>query len=148
MVNILLSNVRIEVLALNEAQEEFVDDLNVGPSDLEYWLIFLWVECLALRIHGRRDWAEQILTEHLHNPRIHLLRDDLSVVRHVIEKLVKCQSLDFFGLHISTCIVEVEDDIALINLLHEQLLSAIGWHFVEAREFIQFSLALVRNVKT
>lgn len=148
MVNVLLSNVRVEVLALNEAQKEFVDNLNVGPSHLKNRLIFLRIKSLALRIHWRWDWAEQILAEHLHNSRIHLLCDDLSVVRHVIKKLVECQSLDLLGLHISTCVVEIEDDVALINLLHEQLLPAIGWDFVEARKFVQFSLALVGNVKS
>jgi hypothetical protein len=147
MVNVLLSDVRVEVLAFNEAQEEFVDNLNMRPSDLEDRLIFFWVEGLALRVHRRRNWTEQILAEHFHYSRVHLLCDDLPVVCHIIEQLVKGQSLNLLGLHVTASIVEIEDDITLIDLLHEQLLSSVWWHFVETRKLIQFSLTLIRDVK-
>jgi hypothetical protein len=58
VVNVLLSNVCVEVLAFNEAQEELVNNLNMWPSDLEHRLVFFWVECLALWIHWRRNWTE------------------------------------------------------------------------------------------
>jgi hypothetical protein len=147
MVNVLLSNVRVEVLAFNKAQEELVDNLNMGPSDLEDWLVFFWVKCLALWIHRRRNWTEQILAEHFHHSRVHLLCDDLPVVCHIIEKLVEGQSFNLLGLHVAASIVEIEDDIALINLLHEQFLSSVWWHFVETGKLIQFSLTLIRDVK-
>ena len=43
----------------------------------------------------------------------------------------RIKSLDFFRLHIPTGIVEVENDVALIDLLHEELRSSIRWDFME-----------------
>jgi hypothetical protein len=60
---------------------------------------------------------------------------------------MKRQSLDLLGFHIGRWVVEVEDDIALIDLLHEQILSAIGRYFMEARQLFQFSLTLIRDIK-
>jgi hypothetical protein len=64
----------------------------------------------------------------------------LSIVSDVVEQLVQSQSLDFFGFHVTAGIVEVKDDIALVNLLHEQLLSSIRRDFVEPRELFELSM--------
>lgn len=148
MVDVLLSDVGVEILALDEAQEELIDNLNVRPSNFKNGLILLGVEGLALGIHGRRDRAEEILGEHFDDTRIHALRDDLSVVGDVIEQLVQGQALDFLGLHISTGVIEVEDDVALIDFLHEEFLPLVGCDLVEPRELLQFAFALVGDVET
>lgn len=143
MVDVLLRDVRIEVLALDEAEEELIDDLNVRPSDFEHRLIFFRVEGITLRIHWRRDGAEEIFAEHLDYSRVHWFGDDLSIVRNVIQQFVQSQALDFLGFHIAARIVEVEDDIALVNFLHEEVLATIGRHLMEARKLLEFALALV-----
>lgn len=148
VVDVLLSDIGVEILALDEAQEELVDDLNMGPSNLQNGLVFLRIEGLTLRIHRRGNGAEQVLREHLDHTRIHALRDDLPVVGDVVKQLMQGQALDLLRLHVSTSIVEVEDDVALINLLHEQILPLVGRNLVETRELFQLALALIRDVET
>src|SRR5450755_2764456 len=101
------------------------------PSNFQDWLVLFWIKCFALRIHRRGYWAEKILAEHIHNSRVHWLGDDGAVIGHIVQKLVKRKSLDLFGFHISRSIIEIEDDVALIDLLHEQVLSPIRRNLVE-----------------
>ncbi len=61
--------------------------------------------------------------------------DHLPVVGDIIEELVKGEALDLLGLHVGAGIVEVEDDVALLDLLHKELLSSGGWDLVEAGSF-------------
>jgi hypothetical protein len=119
MINIRLGDICVEVLAFNEAEEEFVDNLNVRPSYFQHRLIFLGIKRLALRVHGWRYGPEQILAEHINHTRIHLLRNHLAVVGNIVEKLVQGKALYFFRLHITAGVVEVEDDITLVDFLHE-----------------------------
>lgn len=84
MIDILLRNVGVEVLALDKAQEEFINNLDMGPCDFQHRLILLWVKRLALGSHRGRDWSEKILCEHLDYPRIHGFRDDRTVVGDVV----------------------------------------------------------------
>jgi len=146
VVDIGFSDIGVEVLAFNKAEEELVHNLNMWPGNLQDRLIFLRIESLALRIHWGRDRAKEVLGEHLDNPRIHGLRDDLAVVGHIVKKLVECESLDLLGLHVAAGIVEVEYDIALLNLLHKQILSPIRSHFVETGKLLK--LAMGRNIKS
>ena len=85
VVDVLFCDVRVEVLAFNETEEELINNLNVRPSDFEYRFIFFGIEGIALRIHRRRNGAEEILAEHFDNSRVHWFGDDLSVVRDVIQ---------------------------------------------------------------
>ena len=61
---------------------------------------------------------------------------------------MKGQPLDLFGLHVSRRIVEVEDNVALVDLLHEKILATVGRHFVEASQLLKFSLALIGDIKS
>lgn len=140
VVDICFCNVSVEILALDKAKEEFVNDLDVRPGNLQDRLVLFRVKSLALRVHGGWNWAEQVLGKHLHDARIHRLRNDLSVVSHIIEKFMECQSLDLLRLHVGTRVVEVKYDITLLDLLHEQVLSPIRRHFVEAWELLQLTV--------
>ena len=140
VVDVRLCDVGIEVLALDEAEEELVHDLDVRPSDFQDGLVFFRVECLALRVHWGRDRAEQVLRKHPDDDRVHGLRDDLPVVGNIVQELMEGQSLDFLRLHIGASIVEVEYDVALLNLLHEQVLAPSGGHLVETRQLLQFAM--------
>ena len=77
-------NVCVEVLTFNETEKELVHDLNMRPGDFQHGFILLGVKCLALRIHWRRYWPEQILAKHIDHSRVHWLCDDLSVVCDVV----------------------------------------------------------------
>lgn len=146
VVDIGLGNVGVEILALNEAQEKLINNLDMWPGNLENGLILLWIKGLALRVHGGRDWAEQVLGKHVDDLGIHGLSDDLSVVSDIVEQLVQSKPLDLLGLHVSTRIVEVENDVALVNLLHKELLSSVGGDFMKAGQLLE--LAVGRNVKS
>lgn len=148
MVDILLGDVCVEVLALDEAKEEFVDDLDMRPRHFKYRLVLLRIESLALWIHRRRNRPEKILAKHLHRSWIHGLRDDLTIICDIIQELVQCHSFHFLGLDIRCCVVKVENDVALINLLHEEVLPAVRRYLVEPRQFLEVSLALVGNVES
>jgi hypothetical protein len=147
VVYIRFGDVCVEVLAFDESEEEFVDDLDMRPCYLQYGLVFLWVERFALRVHRWWDRSEQVLCEHLNYARVHLLGNDLAVVGHVVEQLVQGQTLDLLRFHIAASIVEVEDDVALVDLLHEELLPLVWGHFVESWQLLQLTLTLIRDVE-
>lgn len=140
MVDIGLGDIGVEILAFDESQEKFVHDLDVRPRDLQNRLVLLGIESFPLWVHRGWDGPEQILGKHLDDTRIHGLSDDLAIVRHVVQQLVQRQTLDLLRFHVATSIVEVEDDVALVDLLHEELLATVGWHFVEAGELLQFAM--------
>jgi hypothetical protein len=60
---------------------------------------------------------------------------------------VQRQALDLLGLHVGRWVVEVKDDIARVDLLHEQVLAPVRRDFVEAWKLLQLSLALIGDVK-
>ena len=143
VVDICLGDVGIEVLALDESEEEFINDLDVRPGNLQNRLVLLRVKGLSLRVHWRRNRTEEVLGKHLDDTRVHGFGNDLSIISDIVQQLVKRQPFDLLCLHITTSIVKVEDDIALVDLVHEQVLSAIRCNFVETRQF--FKLALSRD---
>lgn len=63
LVDVPLGDVGVEVGALDEPQEELVDDLEVRPRELEHGLVLLGVVRVAGRVHRRRDRAEQVRRE-------------------------------------------------------------------------------------
>lgn len=84
MIDESLGYVCIEVLALDEAEKELINNLNVRPCNLQHWFVLLRIKSFALRIHRGRYWAEQVFAEHVDDPGIHLLRYDLTVVRYIV----------------------------------------------------------------
>lgn len=84
MINEPLSNICVEILALDEAEEELINNLDVRPCDLQHRFVFLGVESLTLRIHGWRYRAEQVFTEHIDDPGVHRFGYDLPVVGHIV----------------------------------------------------------------
>lgn len=141
VVNVRLGDIGVEILALDEAKEELVNDLNVWPRNLQDRLILFRIEGFALGVHRWWNGAEQVLGKHVHNARIHRLGDDLAIIGNVVEKFVKSQPLDLLGLHIAAGIVKVKDYIALVDLLHEQLLPPLGRDLMESRQLLQFAMS-------
>jgi hypothetical protein len=60
LINVPLGDVGVEVGALDEAEEELVDDLEVGPRELEHRFVLLGIVGVAGRVDGRRDRAEEV----------------------------------------------------------------------------------------
>lgn len=77
--------VRVEVLTFNEAKEEFIDDLDMRPCDLQNGLVLFRIESLALGVYGRGNRSEQVLGEHVDDPRVHGLSYHLPVVGDIVE---------------------------------------------------------------
>lgn len=147
VIDIGFGDICIEVLALDESQEEFIDHLNVRPGHLQHRLVFFRIKCLSLGRHRWRNWPKEVLCKHLDYPGVHGFGDDGAVVGHVVEEFVQRQPLDLLGFHICRRVIEVEYDIALIDLLHEKILTAIGRNLVEARQLLQLPLALIRDIE-
>ena len=61
---------------------------------------------------------------------------------------MKCQPLDLLWFHVGHLVIPVEDNIALVDLLHKEFLPPVRWHLVEAREFFQVSLSLIRDIES
>jgi len=55
LINVLLSDIGIEIGTLDKTKEKLVDDLQVGPSEFENRLVLLWIKCVTSRIDLRRD---------------------------------------------------------------------------------------------
>lgn len=143
VVDILLGVVCVEIRTFYETEEELVNYLDVRPGDFKNRLVLLWVECVALGVHWRRNGTEQVLAEHLDDSGVHGLGYDLAVLGDVIEQLVQSEALDLLGLHVCAGVVEVENDVALVELLHEELLAPIRGDFVEAGQLLQLALSLI-----
>lgn len=60
LINVPLCDVGVEIGALNEAEEELVDDLEVRPSEFQHGFVLLGVVGVARRIDGRGDRAEEV----------------------------------------------------------------------------------------
>jgi hypothetical protein len=53
LIDVSLCEVGVEIWALHKAQEEFVDNLEMRPGQLEDWFVFLWIESIAGWVDGR-----------------------------------------------------------------------------------------------
>lgn len=134
LVNVSLADVGVEVHRLDEAQEELVNDLEVGPGEFQYRLILFRVICIAGGVDLRRDRSEQIggelivsrilpcikLTYHANHLGIDRLRDNPPRLRDVLEHLMQCLRLDLLPIQVRARVVEVKDDTALLQLLDEE----------------------------
>jgi hypothetical protein len=60
LIDILLSDVGIEIGTLDKAKEELVDDLQMGPGKFENRLVLFWIKCVSSRVDLRRDRSEQV----------------------------------------------------------------------------------------
>lgn len=60
VVDVALGDVRLEVGRLEDAQEQLVDELQVGPGRLQGGLVLLGIELGPVRIGGRRQGAEHV----------------------------------------------------------------------------------------
>lgn len=68
-----LGNVGVKVLTLDESEEKFIDNLDMGPCDFQHWLVLFRIERLALWIHWWRNGSKEVLAEHVDNSRVHRL---------------------------------------------------------------------------
>lgn len=60
LINELLCNIGIEIRRFNEAQKEFINDLQVRPSQLQDGLILFRIKCVTSGVHLRRNGPEEI----------------------------------------------------------------------------------------
>lgn len=147
MIYICLGNIRVEILTFDESKKKLIDHLNVWPGNFQDWFIFFRIKRLTLWVHGWRNGSEQVLGEHLHHPWVHLFRNHLSIVGDIVEQFMQSQALDLLRLHVTTGIVEIENDVALVNLLHEKLFALVRRHLVEPGQLLQLPLTLVGDVE-
>jgi hypothetical protein len=140
VVDVRLGNVGVEILALDEAQEELINDLDMGPSNLEDGLILFGIESLTLGVYRGWDRTEQVLGKHVDNLGVHGFGNNLSVVGDIVQQLVQGEPLDFLRFHVAARIVKVENDVTLVNLLHKEFLSSVGRNFMETGQLLKLAM--------
>ena len=129
MIDILLSDVGVEIGTLDKAKEELVDDLQVGPSKFENRLVLLWIKRVTSRVDLRRDRSEQVGrklvhqltfssfqegTYHIDDLWVNLLRDHTSILRNVFQHFMQSLRLDLLSLKLGTGVVEIKYDFTLL----------------------------------
>lgn len=146
LVNVSFGEVGVEVGALDESEEELVDDLEMGPCKLEHRFVFFWVERVTCWVYRRRNGAEEICcelmmaeremgyqdggaTHHVDNLRIDVLSDDAALGSDILEHLVEGLGFDLLALELCTRVVEVKEDATLVELFEEQLGTFVGGCF-------------------
>ena len=133
----------IEILAFDKPKKELVHHLYMRPRHFKDRLILFRIKCLALGIDRRRYWSKKILAKHINHPWVHWFRDDLSIIRNIVQELMKRKPFDFFRLHITTSIVEVEYNVTLVDLLHKKILPPVWRYLVETWQLLQLTLPLI-----
>jgi hypothetical protein len=63
LINVSFRNVRVEVGALDESEEELVDDLQVRPCEFEHWFVLLGIVGVACWVDGWWDRPEEVGSE-------------------------------------------------------------------------------------
>jgi hypothetical protein len=129
LIDILLSDVGVEIGTLDKAKEELVDDLQVGPSKFENRLVLLWIKRVTSRVDLRRDRSEQVGrklvhqltfssfqegTYHIDDLWVNLLRDHTPILRNVFQHFMQSLRLDLLSLELGTGVVEIKYDFTLL----------------------------------
>lgn len=134
LVDIFLSNIRVELRTLDESEEKLVDDLQMRPGQFQNRLVFFRVESVARRVDLRRDGSEQIcrklesalrvrFTYHCHNFRIDRLGDRPSLSRDILQHFMQSLRLDLLSVQLAARVVEIKHHSALLQLLDKQIVS-------------------------
>jgi hypothetical protein len=129
LIDILLSDIGVEIGTLDKAKEELVDDLQMGPSKFENRLVLLWIKSVTSRVDLRRDRSEQVGrklvhqltfssfqegTYHIDDLWVNLLRDHTSILRNVLQHFMQSLRLDLLSLKLGTGVVEIKYDFTLL----------------------------------
>lgn len=107
LVDISLGEIRIEIGTLDEAQEEFVNDLEMRPGELKDGFVFFWVVSVACRVDRRGYGTEEVggkltqshseccakgkrrrLTYHLDHLRVYIIRNHSTLCGNVFQHLM------------------------------------------------------------
>lgn len=147
LVNVSFGKICVKVGTLDKSEEEFIDNLKMGPCELEHRLVLFWVERVTCWVYGGRDRAEEICcklmmaqqvtdiknaggaTHHVDNFGIDVLSDDAALCRDILEHLVKGLCLDLLALELCARVIEVEKDATLVEFFDEQLRTLVGGSF-------------------
>lgn len=60
LVDVAFTNVSVEVGTFDESEEEFVNDLKMGPGKFKDRLVFLRIKSVACRVDLRRNGSKQV----------------------------------------------------------------------------------------
>lgn len=135
LVNIALGEVGVEVWAFNEAEEEFVDDLEVGPGELEDGFVFFWVEGVTCWVDRWGYRSEEVGgklptgslrgqfrkqrggTDHVDDLGVYILSNDSALSCDIFQHLVEGLSLDLLSFKFGAGVVEIEQYTTLVEFL-------------------------------
>lgn len=138
MVDIPLGNVGVKVGALDEAEEELIDNLKMGPSKLKHGLVLFGVERVARGIDLGRDRTEEIVGKHADNLWVDELANYSALGSDVLEHLVQSGSLDLLALELCAGIIEVKERGTLSQLAYKELRTLIRANFNKRGKLLDF----------
>jgi hypothetical protein len=134
LVDILLGDARLELDRLETPEEELVDEVQVRPARLQARLVLLRVESGARCAAVGRQRPEEVGGERGDELPVHGLRQGAHRHREVLGHLLQRGALGLPPLGVRQRGREVEWDLALAELLHEQLLTVGRGGVTERRQ--------------
>lgn len=114
LIDVLFAHVGLKLGRLEEAQEEFVDNLKMRPARLERRLVLFLVGLAGRLVRVGRQRAEYVERHHGDYLGIHGLGETRLGYADVVDDLVEARAFDLFALEVGHRIHEVEHDAALL----------------------------------
>mmetsp|Transcript_15534 Transcript_15534/g.37261 ORF Transcript_15534/g.37261 Transcript_15534/m.37261 type:complete len:277 (+) Transcript_15534:1021-1851(+) len=135
LVDVLLRRLGVDLGAHDEAQEEFVRDLQVRPCRLQDRLVLLRIEVVG----GGGEGAAHVRGDHCHEVGHDRFGEDLLAGGgvDVVDELQQRLTFHVLPALVGGGIVEREDDPAKLKLQFEQLLPLVGRRVPQRRQFPQ-----------
>jgi hypothetical protein len=108
LINVSFGEIRVKVGTFDESEEKFVDNLEMGPRELQDRFVFLWIESVSGRIDGRGYRAKEVDSKHVHNLGVYVFSNHASLSCDILEHFVQCLGFNLFTLELRTGVIEVE----------------------------------------
>jgi len=135
LVNVLLSRFGIDFRAHNEAEEEFISDLEVWPGRLEDGLVFLGIKVVG----GGGESTADVGGNHGHEVGHDGLGEDLLTCGgvDVVDQLEQCLTFHVLPTLVRSRIIKRKDHPTQLQLQLEKLLPLIGRSIPQRGQFPQ-----------
>mmetsp|Transcript_26369 Transcript_26369/g.72812 ORF Transcript_26369/g.72812 Transcript_26369/m.72812 type:complete len:279 (-) Transcript_26369:30-866(-) len=135
LVHIFLGRFGVDLRADNEAEEEFISNLQVGPSRLQHGLVLLGVKVIGCR----RQRTANIGRHHRHQVPHDGFGENLLTCRcvNVVDKFQESLALHIFSTFVGRGIIKGENDTAQFELHDKKFFALCGWSIAEGGEVFE-----------
>lgn len=108
MINVSLGEIGVKIWALDEAEEKFIDNLEMRPGELQDRLVFLGVKCITGGVDRRGYRTEEVDSKHVDNLGVYVFSDDVPLSCDILEHFVQGLCLDLFTFKLGARVIKVE----------------------------------------